>query len=77
MDRNNFITYINNKAKHYVKNLWDIDFDGELKINNRLRSTFSCFLENENSVKFNKQLLDLSDEYKLFINKVFLHELCH
>ena len=77
MDRNKFIEYINKKAKIYTKRLWNIEFDGILKINNRLRSTFAWFVQNENTIEFNKQLLNLSDEYKLFIDEVLLHELCH
>lgn len=77
MDRNKFIEYINKKAKIYTKRLWNIEFDGILKINNRLRSTYAWFIEDKNIIEFNKQLLDLSDEYHLFIDEVLIHELCH
>lgn len=74
MDRNIFIKTINDKAKFYTKELWDIDYDGEVIINNRLKSTYGWFLERDNKIEFNKSLINL-DEY--FIDEVLIHELCH
>jgi SprT-like protein len=63
---------INDKAKFYTKELWNMDFDLPIIINNRLRSTFAWFTGR--SIEFNKNFETLSEH---MIDDILLHELCH
>ena len=75
MNKIDFISEINDKAKYFSNFLWGIEFDGEISINNRLRSTYAQFLMDTNEIKFNKKFLNNLNEY--FINETLIHELCH
>lgn len=75
MDKEKFLESMRDKAKFYSKELWGIEFDGEIKLNNRLRSTYAqyCWF-NQNKIEFNKQLINIDS---LFVDEVLIHELCH
>lgn len=75
MDREEILKEYNDKAKFYSKELWNIEYDGEVVFNNRLRSSDGRFLSEDNIIEFNKALLTLN--CKDYIDEVLLHELCH
>lgn len=63
------------KAKFYSKELWNLEYDGEIAINKRLRSTHAWYIEWDNKIEFNKIFLSLNNEY--FLDETLIHELCH
>jgi predicted SprT family Zn-dependent metalloprotease len=67
------INIINEKAKFYAKELWDMSFDLPIDINTRLRSTYAWYIHDE-KIQLNKNYIYM-DEY--FLDDTLLHELCH
>jgi predicted SprT family Zn-dependent metalloprotease len=67
------IDIINEKAKFYAKEIWDMEFNLPIIINPRLRSTLAQIYYND-KIEFNKNYKTL-DEY--IVDDTLLHELCH
>jgi predicted SprT family Zn-dependent metalloprotease len=69
------------KAKFYTKELWNKEYNGLVRQNNRLRSTFAWYVRpskwNEGLpvIEFSKETINTKNE--LFIDDILIHELCH
>lgn len=68
----NIVKLLNNKAKFYAKELWDVDFDLPVKVSKRFKTTLGECIYND-SIVLSSRILD----NELFTDDILLHELCH